>query len=420
MLPPQILIGISFFNSFSSQYNAARKPASTPQNPQNPPSPPIVADPLAVPLHSSLSKLDPALKFPCNVSSKEAVSAITRATTRECRQELVDLVCKLEEGKVYADSLPRSCPTQVEESEQGEHLGCYQDSFSTRLLQGHTLKLKETNSADACLDVCTEYGFSLAGLQYGVECFCGNTKPPASKELGEDKCDMPCPGEEGESCGGYLTMDVFQTGLKPLVPSKLGRGPWPITGNEENVDGQPPVKIVYLLTIAGRASRQVSRLIKRIYSPDHYILVHVDSRQEYMHREVSKLATILPNLRLVSKRYSTIWGGASLLTMLLSALNELLAMPDWTDWDFVLNLSESDFPVKTQAELVSFLSSNRGSNFVKSHGREQDKFIKKQVVKSQVILKSNVFFQGSRPHVPRVRHAHVATWQPRTSSWAPD
>merc|ERR1719370_2470361 len=175
-------------------------------------------------------------------------------------------------------------------------------------------------------------------------------------------------------------MDVFQTGLKPLVPSKLGRGPWPISKQEsEKVDeGQPPVKIVYLLTIAGRASRQVARLIRRIYSPDHYILVHVDSRQEYMHREVSKLASILPNLRLVSKRYSTIWGGASLLTMLLSALRELLAMHDWTDWDFVLNLSESDYPVKTQAELVSFLSSNRGNNFVKGHGREPDKFIKKQ------------------------------------------
>ena len=323
------------------------------------------------------------------MTSKEAVSAITRANTRECRQELVDLVCKLEEGKVYPDSLPRSCPTLVEESEQGEHLGCYQDSFSTRLLQGHTLKLKETNSAEACLEVCTEYGFSLAGLQYGVECFCGNTKPPAGKELGEEKCDMPCPGEEGESCGGYLTMDIFQTGLKPLVPSKLGRGPWPITKESERVDGQPPVKIVYLLTIAGRATRQVTRLIRRIYSPDHYILVHVDSRQEYMHREVSKLAAILPNLRLVSKRYSTIWGGASLLTMLLSALRELLAMPDWTDWDFVLNLSESDFPVKTQAELVSFLSSNRGSNFVKSHGREQDKFIKKQV--DIIIIRISLF-----------------------------
>ena len=330
------------------------------------------------------------------MTSKEAVSAITRANTRECRQELVDLVCRLEEGNVYPDSLPRSCPTLVEESEQGEHLGCYQDSFSTRLLQGHTLKLRETNSADACLEVCTEYGFSLAGLQYGVECFCGNTKPPAGKELGEEKCDMPCPGEEGESCGGYLTMDIFQTGLKPLVPSKLGKGPWLISKeSEERVEGKPAVKIVYLLTIAGRATRQVARLIRRIYSPDHYILVHVDSRQEYMHREVSKLASILPNMRLVSKRYSTIWGGASLLTMLLSALRELLAMPDWTDWDFVLNLSESDFPVKTQADLVSFLSSNRGSNFVKSHGREQDKFIKKQVIVKETSPKYQFRSPGS-------------------------
>ena len=38
---------------------------------------------------------------------------------------------------------------------------------------------------------------------------------------------------------------------------------------------------------------------------------------------------------------------------------ELLEMQDWKDWDFVLNLSESDYPVKTQEELVHFLSSNR-------------------------------------------------------------
>ena len=64
--------------------------------------------------------------------------------------------------------------------------------------------------------------------------------------------------------------------------------------------------------------------------------------------------------------------------MLLSAMKELLEMQDWTDWDFVLNLSESDYPVKTQEELVAFLSSNREGNFVKGHGRDHGKFIKKQ------------------------------------------
>ena len=64
--------------------------------------------------------------------------------------------------------------------------------------------------------------------------------------------------------------------------------------------------------------------------------------------------------------------------MLLSAIQELLDMKDWNDWNFVLNLSESDWPIKTQKELVNFLSANRDKNFVKGHGREQEKFIKKQ------------------------------------------
>lgn len=50
---------------------------------------------------------------------------------------------------------------------------------------------------------------------------------------------------------------------------------------------------------------------------------------------------------------------------------------DW-DWDFVLNLSESDFPVKTIDKLTDFLTANKGKNFVKSHGREVQRFIQKQ------------------------------------------
>ena len=52
------------------------------------------------------------------------------------------------------------------------------------------------------------------------------------------------------------------------------------------------------------------------------------------------------NVRLVKKRYATIWGGASLLSMHLQCMRELLEdNQDW-DWDYFINLSESDFPVK--------------------------------------------------------------------------
>lgn len=58
-------------------------------------------------------------------------------------------------------------------------------------------------------------------------------------------------------------------------------------------------------------------------------------------------------------------------------MKELLELKDWK-WDFVLNLSESDFPVKSVAQLTDFLTANKGRNFVKSHGREVQRFIQKQ------------------------------------------
>lgn len=57
-------------------------------------------------------------------------------------------------------------------------------------------------------------------------------------------------------------------------------------------------------------------------------------------------------------------------------MRELLQM-DW-QWDFIINLSESDYPVKTVTRLVDFLSANKNKNFVKSHGREVQRFIQKQ------------------------------------------
>lgn len=63
--------------------------------------------------------------------------------------------------------------------------------------------------------------------------------------------------------------------------------------------------------------------------------------------------------------------------MLLSCMKELLKIDDW-HWDMVINLSESDFPLKRVDRLVDFLTANKGRNFVKSHGRETQRFVTKQ------------------------------------------
>lgn len=218
---------------------------------------------------------------------------------------------------------------------------------------------------------------------------------------------MKCPESSEESsvglgkyrnCGGYLAIDVFETGFdKGMEQSFLSfrkldsslkfdlnmisdqNGKSDVVGLEEYLpeansnSPEKPVKIVFFLTLNGRALRQVFRLIKVLFHENHYFYIHVDSvsakdiiekycltvpkcsisfdfqRQDYLFRELLVLTHKLPNhVKFMTNRQGTIWGGASLLTVLLNGMKDLTnnaRLWKW-DWDYVINLSESDFPLK--------------------------------------------------------------------------
>ncbi|XP_033102591.1 xylosyltransferase 1-like [Anneissia japonica] len=205
----------------------------------------------------------------CAIQNKDAISALSRATTDDCKQRIADVVCQVQDNKLYPKTLPRYCPL----------------------------------------------------------------KGKASTQIEQD--------------------DLFTT------------------------DTESPVRIVYVLVVHGRALRQVSRLIKVLNDSRHYFYIHVDVRSDYLHRELSKIAKNLDNVRLTPWRMATIWGGASLLQVLLKCMDDLLNMPEWK-WDFFINLSESDFPIKSNDKVVAFLTKYRKYNFLKSHGRDDVRFTKKQ------------------------------------------
>uniref|UniRef100_A0A672YKP7 protein xylosyltransferase n=1 Tax=Sphaeramia orbicularis TaxID=375764 RepID=A0A672YKP7_9TELE len=168
---------------------------------------------------------------------------------------------------------------------------------------------------------------------------------------------------------------------RALMPEKVPRY-CPIEGETGMTTSQTPapsvpVRIAFVLVVHGRASRQFQRLFKAIYHASHYYYIHVDKRSNYLHREVLVLAQKYPNVRVTPWRMSTIWGGASLLTMYLRSMDDLLRMADWS-WDFFINLSAADYPIRTNEQLVSFLSKYRNMNFIKSHGRDNARFIRKQ------------------------------------------
>ena len=76
-------------------------------------------------------------------------------------------------------------------------------------------------------------------------------------------------------------------------------------------------------------------------------------RSDYLHRKLYEALSDIPNVYFPTWRMATIWGGASLLQMLLRSMEDLeYVLTDWK-WDYLINLSESDFPLQWACSLIA-------------------------------------------------------------------
>ena len=76
--------------------------------------------------------------------------------------------------------------------------GCYSDTSSARSLavgvSGNSV------SMTACLAQCQSRGYTLGGVEYGQECWCGNALNAKASPIADAKCNMAC-REGGSQCG---------------------------------------------------------------------------------------------------------------------------------------------------------------------------------------------------------------------------
>lgn len=174
-----------------------------------------------------------------------ALSAINRATTAECRQELADVACRLKKGQLTPKWLPNSCPRKEENS--GRSLGCFFDDAKTpetsHLLPPYGVQLPQL-TVQMCVDLCAKSSYPYAGVRNGRECHCGDGEPRRNNVT--VSCDVPCNGLASQTCGGMSAMEVFTTGM-------------PGTASLESIPANvtATTRIAFVLTLNGRASRQV-------------------------------------------------------------------------------------------------------------------------------------------------------------------
>ena len=66
-------------------------------------------------------------------------------------------------------------------------------------------------TVEMCLSTCGDKGFHYSGLQWQIECYCGNEPVDGFQWAWYDRCHDRCAGNSNQICGGSNTMSVYST-----------------------------------------------------------------------------------------------------------------------------------------------------------------------------------------------------------------
>ncbi|KAL2199244.1 glyoxal oxidase like protein [Corynascus similis CBS 632.67] len=101
------------------------------------------------------------------------------------------------------------------------HLGCYAEGNTGRALTYDAGVPGGDMTVAKCTAACRAANYILAGVEYGGECFCGNTIANGGAPA-TSGCSMVCNGDSSEFCGGPDRLNVYsyQNQYEPSVTSR--------------------------------------------------------------------------------------------------------------------------------------------------------------------------------------------------------
>ena len=94
----------------------------------------------------------------------------------------------------------------------------------------------DTLTHESCIALCKGAGYTVAGMEYSKQCFCGNQIIQGGALAPQDTdCAMTCSGNPAQICGGPNLMTIFSAGkvqaIAPPVTQTTGLpGNWQYVG----------------------------------------------------------------------------------------------------------------------------------------------------------------------------------------------
>ncbi|MDF2934013.1 MAG: glycosyl transferase [Chryseobacterium sp.] len=127
------------------------------------------------------------------------------------------------------------------------------------------------------------------------------------------------------------------------------------------VNSSASVRIAYFIMIH-HEPEQFIRMFKKIYTRDQFYLIHIDRKANEEVTEMIQGFTIhYPNVYILESMNITS-GGFNMVQIELNAMEFLLNVS--TEWEYFINLSGEDYPLKSQVIIRKFLTAQNGKNYL--------------------------------------------------------
>nr|POE47016.1 wsc domain-containing protein [Quercus suber] len=92
--------------------------------------------------------------------------------------------------------------------------GCWSDQVPASFDSLATMVYANaSNTIELCTNACVADGYSIAGMENGSQCWCGNSVQNKAAVVVDTSCNIPCPGNTKEVCGGPTRLSLFSKGF---------------------------------------------------------------------------------------------------------------------------------------------------------------------------------------------------------------
>ncbi|KAK3335420.1 WSC domain-containing protein [Cercophora scortea] len=140
-----------------------------------------------------------------------ALKATESSCSTACKGNTAQLCGAGSRLSVFQNSVyqqPPPDPSHVPQAGNYAWAGCYSEATAGRALSLGTVA-SDDMTVDVCAAFCAGKNAQMMGVEYGRECYCGNTLGVGAALLAASSCNMLCKGNAFSFCGAGSKLDLY-------------------------------------------------------------------------------------------------------------------------------------------------------------------------------------------------------------------